>query len=163
MTRGEVVLLSGVLLLVPFRGVAQETDPPARYDLGVTVSPGYTTAYRGGVSYLASVLLFRPSGIPLEAAFEFIPTAYGGAGIFWLGTQYPRGVPMPNLYAGTRAGLLKGPIYNGFLVDLHVGFQLGARGIGLRLEPALLLGADESIFVGARLAAGLSWIFSANQ
>ena len=109
---------------------------------------------------MVSALFSRASGIPFELAYEFTPAPVrGNAHLFWLGLRTPRRIPVNGYYAGTRVGYLHGPSanYDGFMGDLHVGLQAGGERLGIRLEPALLVGFPGVIFVGGRLAAGLTW------
>lgn len=158
----RVVLLQWALAFVPSVSPAQPAAEPGGPTISVAVLPGYFSGYEGGESYLVSASWAKAGAIPLEAAFEYAPTSYGspsGARIFWAGAKYPRGLTVDRYYGGARVGYLDGPFSDGFLADVHAGLQMGGRGPGFRLEPALLVGFDESAFVGARLAAGLSWTF----
>lgn len=154
------LLLSSGLVLLPVDAVSQETRRSP--DLGVEIAAlgGYTSAYRGGATHLVSARFSRLSGLPIEVAFEYTPTPMvGNAKIFWLGLQSPDGAVGKVFYAGARGGFVDGPSYDGVLADLHVGLQVDWRSLGIRLEPALLGGFDETLFLGRRLAAGLTWSF----
>ena len=100
----------------------------------------------------------------MEVALEMIPGIRGSreiATITWLGIQIPGGIPPENVYVGARAGFLNGPLYNGWLMDVHAGVESKGSGpVRFRLEPAVFAGLEEvSLVIGARIVAGLSWNF----
>ena len=154
-------LLSSALVFgAPIAGTGQEAIDSSDHHITATVAAGLTSAYRGGDTYLVSALYSRPDAVPVEVAFEYTPApSFGNAKILWIGVRTPRGLPVSTFYAGTRGGLLDGPSYNGLLVDVHLGLQAFWKGFGVRVEPALLAGADETLFVGGRVTAGASWTF----
>ena len=156
--RSLLLLLVALALLTPVEAKGQETSASSDLRVSVAVVGGHTTAYRGGATYMVSALFSRASSVPFELAYEFTPSpSRGNAQLFWLGLRTPRGMPAPGFYAGTRVGLLNGPSHNGLIGDLHIGLQADWERVGVRIEPALLVGFPDQIFVLGRLAAGLSW------
>lgn len=128
----------------------------------VALLPGYSTAYGGGATVLALAGFPRADRYEVEVGLEVMDAGYRSrppARIAWIGLGLPRRAPMTTIFGGVRAGILKGPYHDGGVGEVHAGLRWGERGLGARLEAALLAGSDGQPFLGGRLVAGVSWTF----
>lgn len=149
-----LALVSMLVFASPENGRGQETASSAS-GVRIAGAAGHTSAYRGGPTYLLSMLFLRSSGLAIEIAAEVTPAPIrGNAETLWLGIRSREGWLGGALQLGGRGGILQGPSETGLLADVHLSLELGWRSVGIILEPAYLVGLAPSPFRSTRLVLG---------